>query len=190
MPGSMSSSSHSASILALSFLPRSSWPKRPDAAARKKLRSGTPGISTGAWKERNSPARERLFGESSDMSEPSKRIDPAVCSYEGSPMIKRPRVDLPAPLGPMRTCVSPLPIDRLTPCKICMSSADAARLRTSSSAVFWAPGLAREVYTCAAPGVSMGFAAIAAVPGVSMDCMAPAFLAAAPSAIRRSVFKS
>ena len=46
--------------------------------ARKKLDSGTPGISTGAWKLRNRPARERLSVVSSVMSWPSKTMRPSL----------------------------------------------------------------------------------------------------------------
>ncbi len=46
--------------------------------ARKKLDSGTPGISTGAWKLRKAPARERLSVVSSVMSWPSKTIRPSL----------------------------------------------------------------------------------------------------------------
>ena len=55
---------------------------RPCAStmARRKLRSGTPGISTGAWKLRNSPARLRLSGARSVMSFPSKVTFPDVTS--------------------------------------------------------------------------------------------------------------
>ena len=46
-------------------LPFISRPGRPAMLARKKLDSGTPGISTGAWKLRNRPARERLSDDTS-----------------------------------------------------------------------------------------------------------------------------
>ena len=42
----------------------------------QELDRGTPGISTGAWKLRNSPARERLSGERSVMSRPSNSTEP------------------------------------------------------------------------------------------------------------------
>ena len=51
-------------------------PSRPATVARRKLDRGTPGISTGAWKLRNSPARERLSGERSVMSRPSNSTEP------------------------------------------------------------------------------------------------------------------
>ena len=73
--GSMSSSSASARTCFLNCLPLSS-PSRPAIVARRKLDSGTPGISTGAWKLRNSPARERLSGERSVMSWPSNSTVP------------------------------------------------------------------------------------------------------------------
>ena len=58
-------------------LPFISRPSRPAMVARRKLDSGTPGISTGAWKDRNRPARERLSQESSVTSWPSKKMEPS-----------------------------------------------------------------------------------------------------------------
>ena len=72
----MSSSSASARTSFRNCLPFSSLPSRPATVARRKLDSGTPGISTGAWKLRKSPARERLSGESSVMSWPSNSMEP------------------------------------------------------------------------------------------------------------------
>ena len=59
-------------------LPFISRPGRPAMLARKKLDSGTPGISTGAWKLRNRPVRERLSVVSSVMSWPSKTMRPSL----------------------------------------------------------------------------------------------------------------
>ena len=82
--------------------------------ARRKLLTGTPGISTGAWKLRKRPACERLSVDRSVISCPLNVILPPVTVYSGSPITTWPSVDLPAPFGPISTWVSPAPTVRST----------------------------------------------------------------------------
>ena len=102
---------------------------------RMKLESVIPGISTGFWKEMNIPSLEILSADSSVMSCPSKLILPSLILYLGSPIRVEPSVDLPAPLGPINTCVSPRLIVRFTPCRISLSSSatDTTRFCTFNS---------------------------------------------------------
>ncbi len=81
----MSSSAQSSFTRRRNSLPLISRPGRPAMVARRKLDSGTPGISTGAWKHRNSPARERLSRERSVMSWPSKSTVPPSACRRGRP---------------------------------------------------------------------------------------------------------
>ena len=66
-----------------------------------------PGTSTGAWNDKNTPSFALSLTASSVISLPSRTIEPLITLYLGLPMIVRPSVVLPAPLGPISTCVSP-----------------------------------------------------------------------------------
>src|SRR3954452_2806673 len=103
-------------------------------AMRRKLAIDTPGMATGYWKARNSPAWARSSGSASVMSSPSKVIVPSVISYSGWPMIVEASVDFPEPFGPMSACSSPFETDRSTPLRISRSSTRTCRLRISRSA--------------------------------------------------------
>ena len=55
------------------------------------------------------------YADSFVISAPSNSIFPPVTVYSGLPITVSPRVDFPAPLGPMSTCVLPLSIESETP---------------------------------------------------------------------------
>ena len=74
---------------------------------RRKFATETPGIDTGYWKARNSPAFARSCGSASVMSSPLKTIVPSVISYEGCPSRVFASVDLPEPFGPISAWTSP-----------------------------------------------------------------------------------
>ena len=97
------------------------------AAFLKNSESVIPGISTGFWNERKMPLLALLSALSSVMSSPSKMIFPPVTLYSGLPSMVEPRVDFPAPFCPIRTCVSPSPTARSTPCRSSVSSAATVR---------------------------------------------------------------
>ena len=50
------------------------------SAVRTKVRAGTPGISIGYWKDRNTPLAARSAGSSSSRSSPAHSTDPSVAS--------------------------------------------------------------------------------------------------------------
>ena len=119
-------------------------PVRCSIALRIKEETESPGTSTGFWKDMNMPALARLSAGSSSIFCPLKRISPSVTSYRGFPIRAKPSVDLPAPLGPISTCVSPLPIVRSTPFKISLSCTLTCRSFTSS--MFWLMYISLEFY--------------------------------------------
>ena len=61
----------------------------------------TPGSSTGYWKLRKTPARERSSGLIASRSSPWKLMLPAVTSNCGFPASTALSVLLPAPFGPI-----------------------------------------------------------------------------------------
>ena len=96
-------------------------------AVRMKLVILTPGISTGYWKLRNTPARARTSGSIASRFSPFRYTSPPVTSYAGLPVSTALSVDLPAPFGPMMACTSPSLMTRFTPFNISLPPMEACR---------------------------------------------------------------
>src|SRR5690348_2845010 len=67
----------------------------------------------GTWKVRPMPSRACVAAEALVTSTPSKRMRPSL--GRRSPAMQLKKVDLPAPLGPMRPTISPLSTWRSAP---------------------------------------------------------------------------
>src|SRR5262245_43618193 len=92
----------------------------------------TPGISTGYWKARQTPARARASGGRSSRLRPSYSTSPAVTVYAGCPAKTWANVLLPDPFGPITACTSPARTSRSTPRRISRPSTPAWRFRMLS----------------------------------------------------------
>src|SRR5690606_25344516 len=90
--------------------------------------------SVGYWKACNSPWRLRSSTSSSSNSTPSSLADPSA-EYSGLPVSTWLRVDLPEPLGPMITWISPNGTTRSSPLRISLPSTEARRPDTSKATV-------------------------------------------------------
>src|SRR6478672_6248786 len=102
-------------------------------AERRKYAFDTPGISTGYWKARKTPACARSSGGSASRSFPSKVAEPPVTSYAGFPASTCTSVLLPEPLGPMIACTSPAATESEIPRRMSRSPALAYRSFISST---------------------------------------------------------
>src|SRR6476661_9055327 len=102
-------------------------------AERRKYAFDTPGISTGYWNARKTPACARSSGGSASRSFPSKVAEPPVTSYAGLPASTCASVLLPEPLGPMMACTSPGATVSEMPRRISRSPAFAYRSFISST---------------------------------------------------------
>ena len=98
----------------------------------KKLAMLTPGISTGYWNPRNSPARARSSTLISSRFIPSNDTSPSVTSNRSFPASTEASVLLPEPFGPMIACTSPARTDRSIPLSISLPSTTACRFLTSN----------------------------------------------------------
>ncbi len=103
------------------------------SAARRKVALDTPGISTGYWKPRKTPAHERSSGERGSRSVPPKTTDPAVTSNVSRPASTPASVLLPEPLGPMMAWTSPAGTASESPLRISLPPTRAWRPSMASS---------------------------------------------------------
>ena len=87
----------------------------------------TPGISTGYWNARKTPACARTSGSIASRSLPSYVTVPPVTSYAGWPASTWASVLFPEPFGPMTACTSPALTVSEMPRRISFSPALARR---------------------------------------------------------------
>ena len=95
-------------------------------AVRMKFSTVMPGTEIGLWKDMKIPSLARSLTAILVMSLPSNTIDPLSTLYTGFPIITFAKVDLPAPLVPITTWISPLLIVKSRPLRICLPSTDAS----------------------------------------------------------------
>ena len=75
------------------------------------------------------------------MLSPSSSISPLFISYAGFPIRVKPRVDFPAPLGPISTWVSPAPIVKSIFLRISVSSIATDKFLTFNNSDIMPPNI-------------------------------------------------